>query len=499
MKRTSIVLGLIFNGLLLFGQEPDINAEKFSQTITASDLEEHLKVIASDEFEGRETGKKGQKMAMKYLINYFQKIGIEDYNNQEYIQSFALIEQQAKGVSLKIGDKDFMFNKDFVVTPNVLENVNVKGEIIFLGHGIDDENYSDYTDKSIEGKAVFIWNGAPKKVKLKEEWDNEKKIALAKEKGAIAIFFYNEKLTESLTKYEHYYNKAKITLADDFKKETPVIYLTEKASEYILKLGKSSIKKASKKGIKKVKDFSTNFELDINKPMEKLSGENVLAFIPGNDKKEEIVVLTAHYDHIGKEGDKVFNGADDDGTGTVSLLEIAEAFQLAIESGFKPRRSILIMPVSGEEKGLLGSKYYTNNPVFPLENTVVNLNIDMIGRYDEKHKADSNYIYLIGSDKLSKDLHLLSEEVNNTYTKIGLDYTFNDENDPNRFYYRSDHYNFAKNNIPVIFYFSGVHEDYHKATDTVEKIDFEKTERVARLVFLTAWHIANREERLKVD
>ena len=198
-----------------------------------------------------------------------------------------------------------------------------------------------------------------------------------------------------------------------------------------------------------------------------------------------------------KDGE-VFNGADDDGTGTVSLLEIAQAFQEAVKNGHGPKRSILIMPVSGEEKGLLGSKYYTNNPIYPLRNTVANLNIDMIGRYDKAHEGDNNYVYLIGSDKLSKDLHKLSENVNEKYSKIKLDYRFNDENDPNRFYYRSDHYNFAKNGIPVIFYFSGVHEDYHKSTDTVEKIDYEKTEKIARLVFMTAWEIANRDKRLEL-
>ncbi|MEM9024923.1 MAG: M28 family peptidase, partial [Bacteroidota bacterium] len=191
-------------------------------------------------------------------------------------------------------------------------------------------------------------------------------------------------------------------------------------------------------------------------------------------------------------------GADDDGTGTVSLLEIAEAFQQAKANGHGPRRSILIMPVAGEEKGLLGSRYYTDFPVFPLENTVANLNIDMIGRMDEHHQ-DPNYVYLIGSDRLSTDLHAVSEAANADYVNIALDYTYNKPDDPNRFYYRSDHYNFARNGIPVIFYFSGVHEDYHKPTDTIDKIDFEKVEKTARLVFYTAWELANRAERIRVD
>jgi Zn-dependent M28 family amino/carboxypeptidase len=156
------------------------------------------------------------------------------------------------------------------------------------------------------------------------------------------------------------------------------------------------------------------------------------------------------------------------------------------------------MAVSGEEKGLLGSKYYTDHPIYPLENTVANLNIDMIGRIGDFH-TDPNYVYLIGSDMLSTELHNISEAVNEEYVGLDLDYTFNKEDDPNRYYYRSDHYNFAKNNIPVIFYFNGIHEDYHKVTDTVEKIDFKKIETITRLVFLTAWQLANRDERIVVD
>ncbi|MBE50515.1 MAG: peptidase M28 [Flavobacteriales bacterium] len=229
-----------------------------------------------------------------------------------------------------------------------------------------------------------------------------------------------------------------------------------------------------------------------------VKGENVLGFIEGSDKKEEILILTAHYDHLGKHENKIYNGADDDASGTAAIMEIAEAFVKAKKEGNGPRRSVLIMAVSGEEKGLLGSKYYTDNPIFPLEKTVANLNVDMIGRIDDWHDHE-NYVYLIGSDMLSKDLHEISEEVNNEYMSIELDYTFNKEDDPNRYYYRSDHYNFAKNNIPVIFYFNGIHEDYHKETDTIEKIRFRKVKRITQLIFLTAWEIVNREERIKLN
>jgi len=227
--------------------------------------------------------------------------------------------------------------------------------------------------------------------------------------------------------------------------------------------------------------------------------ENVVAFIEGSEKPEEIIVISAHFDHIGMKDGEIYNGADDDGSGTVAILEIAQAFQKAVENGHGPKRSILFLHVTGEEKGLLGSKFYTNFPIFPLANTVANLNIDMIGRVDEAHEANPNYIYLIGSDKLSSELHELSEAMNEKFTKIKLDYKYNDENDPNRFYYRSDHYNFAKNNIPIIFYFNGTHQDYHKPSDTPDKINYQLLAKRAQLVFYTAWEIANREQRIAVD
>ncbi|PHR95326.1 MAG: peptidase M28 [Leeuwenhoekiella sp.] len=230
------------------------------------------------------------------------------------------------------------------------------------------------------------------------------------------------------------------------------------------------------------------------------ASENVVAFIEGSTKPEEYIVISAHLDHVGvREDGEVFNGADDDGSGTVGVLEIAEAFKQAVEKGYRPQRSIVFLHVTGEEKGLYGSRYYAENPIFPIANTVADLNIDMIGRVDEAHKDNENYIYLIGSDKLSTELDSISTAVNNKYMNIDLDYTYNDENDPNRFYYRSDHYNFAKKGVPIIFYFNGVHEDYHKVTDTPDKINYPMLAKRAQLVFLTAWELANRAERIVVD
>ena len=213
--------------------------------------------------------------------------------------------------------------------------------------------------------------------------------------------------------------------------------------------------------------------------------ENVAAIITGSEKPDEYIIITSHLDHIGTHDGEINNGADDDGSGTVAMLEIAEAFKAALDDGKGPKRSILFLHVSAEEKGLLGSKYYVENPLYPLKNTVANLNIDMIGRTDPKRiDKDPNYIYLIGADRLSQDLHDISEEANNKFTKLKLDYTFNALNDPNRFYYRSDHYNFAKNNIPIIFYFNGTHEDYHRPSDTVDKINYPLLRKRSRLIFI---------------
>lgn len=224
--------------------------------------------------------------------------------------------------------------------------------------------------------------------------------------------------------------------------------------------------------------------------------ENVVAYIEGIEKPEEVLVISAHYDHLGIEDDQIYYGADDDGSGTVALMEMAQAFKMAAKDGFGPKRSILFLHLTAEEIGLQGSRFYTENPIFPLSKTIANLNIDMIGRVDAPHENNSNYLYLIGTDRLSKELHLLSEKVNETFFNLDIDYRFNDEDDKNRYYYRSDHYNFALHNIPVIFYFNGEHEDYHQPTDTPDKINYPLLEKRTQLIFATAWQLANRENRL---
>ena len=239
-------------------------------------------------------------------------------------------------------------------------------------------------------------------------------------------------------------------------------------------------------------------ELNIKGKMVKT--ENVAAIIEGNEFPNEYIVISSHLDHVGIQNGMIHNGADDDGSGSVAMLEIAEAFQAAAAAGQGPKRSIIFLHVTGEEKGLLGSSYYTKNPLYPLVDTLVNLNVDMIGRLDPKRTdKDPNYIYLIGADKISQELHDISEATNKKYTQIKLDYTYNDDKDPNRFYYRSDNYNFAKNNIPVIFYFNGTHDDYHAPSDTPDKINYDMLAKRSKLIFYTAWELANRKNKIKID
>ena len=284
-------------------------------------------------------------------------------------------------------------------------------------------------------------------------------------------------------------------------------------------------RRTGSKGQKIAVDFLRDYYIDLNiQPAKgtnnyfqemtlKVNGkmvrtENVAAIVEGSEFPNEYIVLTSHLDHIGIEDGQINNGADDDGSGTVTMLEIAEALQIGLNKGLKPKRSIVFLHVTGEEEGLLGSAYYTENPLYPLEQTIVNLNIDMIGRNDSLHEKNDDYLYLIGSDILSQDLHDLSIYTNKNYSNLDLDFRYNDPTlevfergryYANRYYYRSDHYNFAKNNIPVIFYFSGTHEDYHLPTDTVEKINYPMLTKRARYIFYTLWELANMKNRIRLN
>ena len=252
------------------------------------------------------------------------------------------------------------------------------------------------------------------------------------------------------------------------------------------------------KEAKGTENYFQKMELNISRNI--VQTENVVAVIEGSEEPNEFIIISAHLDHEGVKNGKIYNGADDNASGTIGVLKIAEAFQNAVKTGYRPKRSIVFLHFTGEEKGLLGSKYYTDNPIYPLESTIVNLNIDMIGRIDSRHmNNDERYIYLIGSNLLSSELHEVSETANRNTIKLNLDYKYNDIDQSECIYYRSDHFHFVKNNIPVIFYFNGLHKDYHKPTDTAEKIEYRLLKDRIKLIFFTAWELANRDKAIEVD
>ncbi|MDA9057375.1 M28 family peptidase [Flavobacteriaceae bacterium] len=495
LKLTLILFILIAN--LNIGQAQ--NQETYASSITAEELKEKLYTYASDEFEGRETGTKGQKIAIEYLKNIYTNLGIAAAKaDGDYFQNVPLVLVETPKVSITIDDNSFEYYQDFISISDAKTSTINASDIVVVGYGIKDTRYNDYKDMDVTNKIVVAIAGEPKNedgtylISGTDEiskWSNGRqamrsKKNTAKELGAKAFFLINDAM---FNRYANYYKArdergGESNLALDVNEEPMYGFLVSEAMGTVL--------------------LNTNtIEIDFEQISEPITSENVAAMIKGSEKPDEYIILSAHLDHVGMHDGEVFNGADDDGSGTVAILEIAEAFKAAQENGQGPKRSVIFLHVTGEEKGLLGSQYYTDyDPIVPLAQTVSNLNIDMIGRTDPKRiEGKRNYIYLIGSDKLSTDLHKLSEEMNTKYTNIELDYTYNDENDPNRFYYRSDHYNFAKNNIPIIFYFNGTHADYHKATDTPDKIEYDLLENRTRLVFHTAWELANREDAVRVD
>jgi hypothetical protein len=479
----------------------------YAETITEGELKDHLYIYASDEFEGRETGEPGQKKAIAYLKGAYEKLGIPPAKKDgDYFQKVPLEVSKLPVGKLILNNTDYL-QGEHVLTFNAADFSD--DEIVYVGYGVEEDTYSDYKGMDLMGKIVLVKSGEPKntdgtyKLSGTEErsmWSNMseslgKRIELAKDKGARGVLYYDDSNFSRFKRrfdYMRTNDSGRMSLKDNASGDFSSIFIDKTMAKAIF----PKIAENHTPSLLEAK-VSLNFESS----NDEVNSENVVAILEGSEKPNEYVIVSSHLDHIGVTASgQINNGADDDGSGTVALLEIAEAFKKAKDAGNGPKRSIVFLHVTGEEKGLLGSQYYTDiAPIFPLNQTVANLNIDMIGRIDPAREGDRNYIYLIGSDKLSTELHELSEEINSKYANIELDYTYNDENDPNRFYYRSDHYNFAKNNIPIIFYFNGTHADYHKPSDTPDKINYDLLQNRSRLIFHTAWEVANRENRLLVD
>ena len=510
MLKRLFFLSLFLKCQFAFAQ--DTTAIRFSKLINPEEIKSYLQVLSSDSLEGRETGKPGQKKAAAFISKHFSELGLKPISHGTFFQDHPVSVRSNKGMNIEVNQQFFLFMKDYYYMNGYSDTMIVMDTIVFAGYGIQEKEYNDYEKINVAGKPIMIFEGEPEKKKYAQtnatSWsaDWKRKLAVIYEKKPSIVFIVTDSIDEIIDSLNYSNHIEEFKRLNNSPTAIPVIFIRHEMAynffpeKYEDKLDKSK-NKIDRKGSPKSFVSKSSAIIHLVNNTNQLKGQNVIGFLEGTDKKEEALVITAHYDHLGKRDSSYFPGADDDGSGTSAVMELAKVFSQASKSGYRPRRSVLFMTVSGEEKGLLGSAYYSNHPVFPLSETVADLNIDMIGRTDEKHDSlgVQDYVYIIGSDKLSTELHRINENANATYTKLELDYTYNKPGDPNRFYYRSDHYNFAKYNVPIIFYFNGAHKDYHRITDTIDKINFDLLAKRAQLVFFTAWEVANREERIKVD
>jgi len=535
MKKQFLYTGLAVM-LSLSASAQNADAVKFSKAINKENGYKHLSVLASDEYEGREAGKKGAWMAAEYIKKYFQSIGLKGPvkgGADPYFQKVGLVTNDVTGSSFSINGKAKQLYKDFLIPSNSVAATGLEintSEVVFAGYGITKEGYNDFDGINVEGKVVMIFSAGDPTAKADEPVLTGRPAMVARQKLMVGLMNAKPKavlyIDMNFDKTPEYVKMAstsgRIMLKNDGpvnaapQRAIPLISLTISAgtANEILKANNTTVEELSKKIMSSGKPSSLTVASTIAASARKSEtpqrGENVLGFLEGSDPilKNEVLILTSHYDHIGlvqdpNAKDKVNNGADDDGSGTTGVLLMAKAFTDAKKAGKGPKRSILFMPVVGEEKGLLGSNWYSSHPVFPIENTIANINTDMIGRVGEPYlgKPDSAaYVYSVGSFRLSTELGKIGEEVNATYTKMKLDYKFDDPKDPQSIYTRSDHYNFAKLGIPVIFYYDGMLEqDYHRPGDEVSKINFDLLAKRAQLSYFVAWELANRANRPVVD
>ena len=517
MKKTTLwVAAMALASAACAQQTPNPVPVKYSKLITADGLKKQLSIVAADDMEGRETGKPGAEKAANYLAGEYKKLGLLPANKGSFFLDVPLVEASFKVDKFSVNGTALTSGKEFYATGSSAATTVNASDVVFLGYGSDAELTAD-----IKGKVVLII-AEEKPLKAGETAPPARRgMSAARTKIMQAIQAKNPQLILSaspavatmLTRMRGFgAGGGRLAIKKDgpVASQAVVLNITTELADAILKnSGKTyaALKTAIDGGATQTQTVKADVAASYGSTDKDVKAVDIVAMIPGSDPKlkDEVLVFSAHYDHIGlttRGDDKVSNGADDDGSGTVSILEIAKAFMAAKKDGHGPRRTILFLGNVGEEKGLLGSEYYAEHPVFPLANTITDLNIDMIGRVGAEYMTSpdsGNYVYPIGSAMLSTELHKIGEDANNTYTKLKLDYKYDDISDPNRFYYRSDHYNFAKHGVPIIFYFNGVHADYHGAGDEVSKINFPLMAKRAQLVFFTGWELANRDKRPFVD
>ncbi len=491
--------------------------EAATSSITTNELKKHLSFIASDELGGRYTFSQGNRIAARYIAAHLASYGYRGAApDGSFLQPVPLgyrkVELEKTSLTLDGANakKTLKYGDDFLAEQPL--NADLKAELVFVGYGITSpaNKHDDYAGLDAKGKIIVALTGAPKSINVASLKENEMGEKNAIEHGAIGAILIPPADQMQMWGYlKNFAASEQLGIVPKSKPPFPTVFAglnLVKIFASMLGLDHSVLLSPAGKDLPPAK-LSTAAELKMSVTIKDAPpAQNVVATLEGTDAKlkDEYVVVSAHLDHLETTADgKVFNGADDDGTGIVSVLEIAQALALA-----RPKRSILVAFHTGEELGLFGSEYITDyEPVIPLHKLVADLNIDMVGRSRppgdndprDKELTDKDSIYIIGADKLSTELHKLNEETNQDTSRLRFDYLYNNENHPQRFYYRSDHYNYAKHGIPIIFYFTGVHRDYHQLTDDVDKIDFEKMERIDRMIFSLAWRIANLDHRLVVD
>ncbi len=508
-----------------------VKAATFGNTdgITAHQMKNYLEFIASDELEGRDTPSRGLDIAAMYIAEHLANWGIKPAgDNGTYYQKFPLKRSKidAQNTHLSVNNLPFTFGEDFLTT---YTNANVPASnIVYAGHGwvIKSKNINAYQNIDVKDKIVVVANSLPKGVtfndlqgKMGEDWSSPGIYGSANgARAVIAIGSFGNLANWKGSRWNQTEKGDLEFKAPSFQVKIPTITATPRLINAIFQGEKSSAGNIFTKAVQQ--DFVEPFDLSSNKKIslnvavksDTVYTQNVIGVLEGSDPvlKNEYVAIGAHYDHVGmnpfsNNEDKIWNGADDDGSGTVAVMAMAEAFAKGTQ---KPKRSILFIWHAGEEKGLWGSEYFTDNPTVPINQIITQLNIDMIGRYqnqgDENHPQNKalpkpNEIFLIGSKLMSTELGQVSEATNKAFLKLNFNYKYDDPADPEQFFYRSDHFNYARKGIPIIFYMDGSHADYHQPSDSIEKINFEQMERVARTIFATGWELANRAKRPAVD
>ncbi|HEV3040852.1 MAG TPA: M28 family peptidase [Candidatus Angelobacter sp.] len=492
------------------------------ETITPAELRMHLDFLASKELGGRYTLAPNFAVAARYLASHLKAYGFRGAApDGDFLQFFDVATAKADStktsLSCTIKDQTSSYKLGDFLMPGLVSDIDVQGPVVFVGYGLSStsQKYDDYAGLDVKGKIVLYAPGVPEGVDPSKLGDQERGEKAAHAHGAIGVLALPAE--RMLNRFqgkgfkERSAERELIGLANDnVAQGIPLVVLGPDPAEKLLASVALDLKTineiAHSHGKLKPQALEASAHLMVDLKKTKTLTQNVAGILDGTDPelRKEYVVFSAHYDHL-KTNDQgqIYPGADDDGSGTTAVLAIAHAMSLS-----HPKRSVLIIFHAGEELGLLGSEYNTDvAPVVPLDKMVVDLNIDMIGRSKpagdtnkaDEHLTDANTVYLVGSNRISQELHKLSEETNNDYQKLNLNYYYNDPENPERIYYRSDHWNYAKHGIPIIFYFDGVHADYHRTTDTVDKIDFTKLSNIAKLVFETGWRIANLDHRLAND